>query len=67
MINLWEFEGAENVRLLSEDGRIVTGNVIDIIDADEREDATEDSICIENEKGIFEFDNSEIKSIEKIY
>lgn len=64
MIDIWKFEGEKNVRLTSTDGRIVEGKVIDVIDAEDKEDETEDSICIENKNGIFEFPQSEVKDIQ---
>lgn len=64
MIDIWKSEGERNIRLTSTDGRIVEGKVIDVIDAEDKEDETEDSICIENESGVFEFIQSEVKDIQ---
>ena len=66
MVNIWKYEIADNIRLFSIDGRIIDGKVVDIIDAGEKEDESEDSICVENKNGIYEFCQSEVKEIQAI-
>ena len=64
MINLWDYAGtSRRVRIKSKSGEVAKGFVIEVMDADEDEDATGDAIAIK-EKGrnklwLFEYDEIE--------
>lgn len=67
MINVWDYQEANRVRLVDIDNDEFTGNVIDVTDAEEFMDGTtEDTLTIEVDGKHIEFLQSEIKAIEQL-
>ncbi len=61
-MNIWDFNYKENVKLVSDTGKIYIGTVIDIMDIDENENE-EPILSIETPVAIFGLKESEIKYI----
>ena len=68
MINLWDFQDAQKVKIVDVDDVEFIGTVIDVTDSEEYadEDITENGITISFDGNHIEFMQSEIKSIEII-
>lgn len=73
MINLWQYQDAEKIKIIDADGQEFIGYIDEITDAeeymyDDREETSnfEDGITLVIGKELVEFMQSEIKSIEII-
>ena len=68
MINLWQYQDANKVKITDVNGQEFIGNVLDVTDAGEYadEDIQEDGITISFHGNHVEFMQSEIQSIEII-
>ncbi|MEG0914009.1 MAG: hypothetical protein RSD39_05125 [Oscillospiraceae bacterium] len=67
MINLWDYVGAENVRITTVSDKTYEGNVISVDDVEEMYDATEDEISLETTDGEFVgLKSSEVSKIERL-
>lgn len=68
MINLWDYQDAQKVKIVDVDDFEFIGNVIDVTDSDEYADENikESGITISFDGNHVEFMESEIKSIEII-
>ncbi len=64
-MNIWDYEYKDNVKIVTDDGKVFQGTVIDIMDVDEMGN-TEPMVDIETDKGIFGIWESEISSIEEL-
>ncbi len=69
MINLWDYNVAKKVRIITKDNILVEGKVIELCEAEEQSDLCpqEDSICVELDTGqpvdVFLSEIKEIKAI----
>ncbi|MEG1525690.1 MAG: hypothetical protein RR284_10040 [Ruthenibacterium sp.] len=67
MINIWDYVGAENVRITTVADKTYEGNVISVDDVEEMYDTKEDEINIETTDGKFiGFKSSEVFKIERL-
>jgi len=66
MINVWDYQEAENIRVTTVDDEIFSGKVISVDDVEEESDLgfDEDSISIWDGERAIGLKQSEIKSIE---
>lgn len=68
MINLWEYEYCGKVKIVDVDGKMFTGDALEVTDSGERAESEkqEDGITIQSNGMFIEFYESEIKTIEKV-
>ncbi len=64
-MNIWDYEYKDNVKIVTDDGKMFQGTVIAIMDIDEMGN-TEPMVDIETKDGIFGLWESEIVSIEVV-
>ncbi len=67
MVNIWDYQNANKIKLTDISGKEWVGYVIDLTDQEEDEEATEDSITIRVDGDYIGFYESEITSIEVLY
>lgn len=66
IMNIWDYQGiSEKVKLETKDGKVYTGSIISILDADDLE-ANEPQLSIETSDGIYGIWESEIQNMEVI-
>ena len=66
MVNIWDYYGAKKIRLTTKNGKVITGRVDSIFDAEETYDQ-EDSITIATEDGsLIGILASEVEKIDKL-
>ena len=69
MINIWDYQDATKVTVVDTEGRVFTGNIIELTEAEEESEDYgfgEDSISIYLDGKVVCIPQSEIKSIEVI-
>lgn len=67
MVNIWNYVGAENVRIRSIGGKQFEGTIICVDDVEELDAAEEDEIVIETAQGtIVGLKQSEVVQIERL-
>lgn len=67
MVNIWDYQNANKIKLTDISGKEWVGYVIVLTDQEEDEEATEDSITIRVDGDYIGFYESEITSIEVLY
>ena len=66
MVNLFDFQFAEKVRIIDVDGNEYVGNVIAVFDKDETADGVDDDITISMDGQYIGFRSREIASITEV-
>ena len=68
LINIWKYQDADKVIITDIDNKMYIGNVVEVIDAEEKSDIekSEDSIVIDISGTHIEFLQSEIKVISSV-
>lgn len=65
MVNIWDYEIGENIKITDTDGEIFVGRIVSIFDVDETYN-DEDDITIDVNGRYIGFVPSEIKKIERV-